>query len=135
MPLTSAQQLMNTDKVSYVTILLKTIQRVPDMKTLFHDEVGSKFPQLRTVHWKNHPVGEMYQKTLDLMSIFRNFVVVVIISITTSSVMNTAVKAIKERTREIGTLRSLGLSVVIFAEFLCGSPYFYLCLEFVLEHY
>jgi ABC-type antimicrobial peptide transport system permease subunit len=47
---------------------------------------------------------------MDLMSIFRNFVVIVILVISTLSVFNTLIKIIKERTREIGTLRSMGFT-------------------------
>ncbi len=110
MPLPAAQQLMNTDKVSYVTFLMKDEKYGSQFQKLFNEEVSSKFPDLRLTRWQDHPVGELYRKSIDLLSVFRNFVVIIIISITTLSVANTKIKSIKERTKEIGTLRSLGFS-------------------------
>jgi putative ABC transport system permease protein len=50
----------------------------------------------------------MYLRSVELLSIFRNFVVAVIISIAGLSVFNSLIKIVKERTREIGALRSIG---------------------------
>ena len=78
----------------------------------FISTVNSKLSEwkmpLQAMSWVDHPVGETYLKTVGLMSIFRNFVVIVILVISVLSVINTLVKIIKERSREIGTLRSLG---------------------------
>lgn len=108
MPLPAAQQLMNTDKVSYVTFLLRHQGDKPQFERLFAEEITKIHPDLRLTRWQDHPVGELYRKSIDLLSVFRNFVVIVIISITTLSVANTKIKSIKERTKEIGTLRSIG---------------------------
>lgn len=50
----------------------------------------------------------MFRKTMDFLSIFRNFVLIVIVIVSTLSVLNTMIKFVKERTREIGTMRSIG---------------------------
>ena len=76
--------------------------------SLFNEKFGQAVPGLKIMTWLEHPVGQTYIKTLELMSIFRNFVVVVILIISTLSVVNTLIKIIKERSREIGTLRSIG---------------------------
>lgn len=110
MPLPAAQQLMNTDKVSYVTFLMKDQKYRHEFEKRFNEQIGSKYADLRLTRWQDHPVGELYRKSIDLLSVFRNFVVIIIISITTLSVANTKIKSIKERTKEIGTLRSLGFS-------------------------
>ncbi|QDK39022.1 ABC transporter permease [Bdellovibrio sp. NC01] len=110
MSLPAAQQLMNTDKVSYVTFLMKDQKYRHEFEKRFNEQIGSKYPDLRLTRWQDHPVGELYRKSIDLLSVFRNFVVIIIISITTLSVANTKIKSIKERTKEIGTLRSLGFS-------------------------
>lgn len=110
LPLPAAQQLMNTDKVSYVTFLLKDPKYSSQFQRLFAEEVEKNYKDLSLTRWQDHPVGELYRKSIDMLSIFRNFVVIIIISITTLSVANTKIKSIKERTKEIGTLRSLGFS-------------------------
>ncbi len=108
LPLESAQQLVNSDKVTLQTFLLSDQTNKAEFTKSFYQEVGNSEPQLKMVPWQNHTSGELYKKTMELLSIFRNFVIFVIISISTLSVFNNLVKIVKERTREIGTLRSLG---------------------------
>lgn len=102
-----AQTLMNTDKVSYISLSTsgKNVDKAVDY---LNTEVFKDKKYLAAHRWENHRLGEMYTKTMDFLSIFRNFVVVVIVLVSTLSVLNTMVKLVKERTREIGTMRSIG---------------------------
>jgi|GEM_PF-436798 len=106
--LENGQKLINTDKISMQTVLFKETQDVHAFAQDFKNSVGKKYPELETYTWENHPTGEMYKKTMELFNVFRNFVAIVILSISCLSVFNTQIKAVKERTREIGTLLSLG---------------------------
>lgn len=106
----SAQMLMDTDKISYITVLLNEKADVKKFKSIFEKNISSKWPQIHAVEWQEHPAGELYKKTMSLLSIFRNFVIIVIVTVSILSVFNTMVKVVKERTREIGTLRSIGFS-------------------------
>jgi putative ABC transport system permease protein len=74
------------------------------------------------VRWEQHQVGDMYNRTMSLLSIFRNFVVTIILAISILAIFNTMMKLVKERTRELGTLRSLGFtpSWVLFT-FICEA--------------
>ncbi len=108
--LNNAQMLMDTDKISYTTVLLKPEVNIEKFKSEFKAAVSSKWPQIQAIEWQHHPAGELYKKTMSLLSIFRNFVVIVIVTVSILSVFNTMVKVVKERTREIGTLRSIGFS-------------------------
>lgn len=45
---------------------------------------------------------------MDLLAAFRSFVVVIVIAIAAMSVSMTMMRAVAERTREVGMLRSLG---------------------------
>ncbi len=102
-----AQTLMNTDKVSYISLSTsgKNVDKAVDY---LNTEIFKDKKYLAAHRWENHRLGEMYTKTMDFLSIFRNFVVVVIVLVSTLSVLNTMVKLVKERTREIGTMRSIG---------------------------
>ena len=102
-----AQMLMNTDKVSYIS-LSTSGKNVDKAVEYLNTEVFKDKNYLAAHRWENHRLGEMYTKTMDFLSIFRNFVVVVIVLVSTLSVLNTMVKLVKERTREIGTMRSIG---------------------------
>lgn len=103
-----AQRLNHSDRISIQSFLLKNESLIPRIKTAFENEVGAQRPWLHIMNWQDHVSGELYLRTMELLGIFRDFVVIVIISISSLSVFNTMVKIVKERTREIGTLQSLG---------------------------
>lgn len=106
--LQDAQTLFNTRKISFQTIQLQNPILIDSFVNNFNQEIQNSEPQLHITKWQDHKAGELYRKTLSLLAIFRNFVVIVILSISILSVMNTMVKIIKERTKEVGTLLSLG---------------------------
>lgn len=106
--LETAQALLNTKNVTMMSVELKNSGDKDKFINLFNEKFATQHPNIKIMTWLEHPIGQTYIKTLDLMSIFRNFVVVVILIISTLSVVNTLIKIIKERSREIGTLRSLG---------------------------
>lgn len=58
--------------------------------------------------WEKHFFGILYQKTLSLLNVIRNFLISIVVFVGSMSVFNTLVKLVKERTPEIGMLRSLG---------------------------
>ena len=105
--LEAAQTLMNTDKVSFISIATPD-RNVDEVVDYLNTDVFKDKKYLLAQRWQNHRLGEMYKKTMDFLSIFRNFVIVVIVVVSTLSVLNTMVKLVKERTREIGTMRSIG---------------------------
>ena len=104
----SAQTLMNSRNISLMSVELRRRSFKEEFTALFNERISKKYPEIKIMTWLEHPVGETYLKTLDLMGIFRNFVVLVILIISVLSVINTLIKIIKERSREIGTLRSIG---------------------------
>jgi putative ABC transport system permease protein len=106
--LETAQLVMNTKSVSLISVQLNKENQFNEFVKLFREKIETEFPEIKAMSWMDHPVGETYIKTLELMSVFRNFVIVVILVISTLSVVNTLIKIIKERNREIGTLRSMG---------------------------
>lgn len=111
-PLPTAQTLMNTKNITMYSFELHNAGQIPQVIGLFKTEISSQHPEISIVPWKEHPMGESYFKTMALLAIFRNFVIIVIFVISTLSVANTLIKIIKERSREIGTLRSLGFRTV-----------------------
>jgi putative ABC transport system permease protein len=108
LPLDLAQKLANTNKVSFYTISLQRPELIPSFIEAFNQEVGSRFSDLKMQTWQSHEVGELYRKTIELLLVFKNFVIIVIAFISSLSIFSTFVKNVKERTREIGLLLSLG---------------------------
>ncbi len=120
--LQTAQTLMNTPNISMYSLELRSPADLEKVQELFRKEV--RVPGLEIKSWKLHAMGIQYIKTMDLLAIFRNFVIIVILVISTLSVANTLIKIIKERSREVGTLRSIGfrsaqiLKLFIYETFL-----------------
>lgn len=108
MSLEQAHLLMDTKNISYFTVKLNSEDQVPEFIQNFNAYAEKNQIVARMKHWTDHLVGDIYNKTMSLLTIFRNFVVVIIVSIAGLSIFNTMLKIVKERTREIGTLRSLG---------------------------
>lgn len=108
LPIRVAQTLFDTTDIGYMTVKLKdrrdTAAFLTDLNRVL---AGSK---LHAVDWKNHRLGDLYNKTMDLLTIFRNLMVTVILVISSLSVFNTFIRNISERQKEIGTLRSIGFN-------------------------
>jgi putative ABC transport system permease protein len=110
MSLENAQILLNTDKIRFQTVLLNKSSRINYFVSEFNDFAKNEGLNLHAVKWYDHPIGEVYRQTTSLLGIFQKFIVTVILTIACLSVLNTVVKSVKERTREIGTLRSIGFT-------------------------
>lgn len=108
MDLDQAQSLLNTKALSYITVKFHDSSIADKLINQFNESMNKSHPQIKMLRWQDHPVGDIYLRTMDLLSVFRNFVVIIIITIAGLSIFNTMLKVVKERTREIGVLQSLG---------------------------
>lgn len=108
LPLEAAQSLFDTDKVNYYTVKLKNSDMIPGFVNQFNETFKNNNSKLTVTPWKQHAFGDVYRRVKDLLDVDRAFVISIIIFVGCMSVFNTLVKIIKERTFEIGMLRSLG---------------------------
>jgi putative ABC transport system permease protein len=108
MSLQRAQQLMGTSQISFETVKIREASFVPSFIAQFNQSMKQQKIPVHALRWEDHQVGDMFVRTMNLLSTFRNFVVIIIVAIAGLSIFNTMVKVVKERTREIGTLQSLG---------------------------
>jgi putative ABC transport system permease protein len=108
LPLQTAARLMDTNHLDFVSIELRDDAFAGPFLKAFREEASQAGVAVSGSRWQDHPVGDLYQRTMSLLSIFRNFIVAVILWIAGLSVFTTMVKIVKGRVREIGTLRSLG---------------------------
>ena len=108
MPLKEAQRLLDTDRVSMVTVALKSEDRTDDFVERLKRAAVAGNIALDVVPSADHPKASYLTGGLQTLSVFRNLFMVVLIIIGIMSVVNTMTKAVNERIREIGTLRSLG---------------------------
>jgi len=118
-----AQTLMNTDRVTYISAAFAQPKLAGSKIALINKKLENISTDLKAQSWQDHRLGEMFRKTMDFLAIFRNFILVVIVVVSTLSVLNTMIKFVKERTKEIGTMRSIGfttqdISQIFFLESL-----------------
>ncbi|WLI78609.1 ABC transporter permease [Kosakonia sp. H02] len=106
MPLTTAQRLMGTDGVSKVLILLKTDNTSAFATRLRHFIADRQLP-LVVKEWKE--ASPFYQQVEDLLSGIYFFIKLLVAVIVIFMIGNSLAMNIVERTREITTLRAIGL--------------------------
>ena len=108
MPLKEAQRILDTDKLSMVTVALKSEEMIGGFVARLGEAARKNNLALDIVPSADHEVASYLTGGLQTLSVFRNLFMVVLIVIGIMSVINTMTKAVNERIREIGTLRSLG---------------------------
>ncbi|OGQ17593.1 MAG: hypothetical protein A2138_18475, partial [Deltaproteobacteria bacterium RBG_16_71_12] len=108
LPLPLAQRLTDTTAVSrYSVQLAPGVDAVAFAVRLEAAARALGMPIVAT-RWQEHPVGDLYRRSMELLAAFRSFVVVIVVVIAAMSVWMTMMRAVAERTREVGMLRSLG---------------------------
>ena len=109
LPLEQAQELTGQKQVSYYSILLKDPENSRKLAGQLTDRAHENGLNLKAVDWRDHRnIGSIYFKTASLLNTFNNFVVAIIFGISILSVLNTLIKMVVQRSREIGTWRCLG---------------------------
>jgi putative ABC transport system permease protein len=102
-----AQSLLNTQSAERIVVLLKDWQETERMRTILLKKIKVAGIDCEIRTWDELSLGFSKMKSyLDTIFMFLFSIVLVIVVMTT---INTMGMAILERTREIGTLRALGL--------------------------
>jgi putative ABC transport system permease protein len=107
-PLSTAQKLMDTDKVTIITARVKPGRSVPAFIERIKKQTEDRGYHFDIMTWKDHQIGNFNRSTNSILGTFRAIFMTIVITIVVLSVANTMMKAVNERIREIGTLRSLG---------------------------
>lgn len=108
MPLATAQQLFDTDRITRYVVLLNDPKLIPEFLRDFTARARAAGLNLEAVKWIDHPVAAVSKGALEVLSVFRGLFLAVVALIAAMSVANSMLKSINERIREIGTLRSFG---------------------------
>lgn len=118
-PIELAWELTDSKKVSRYTVLLKAGESPAAFSAKLEKFALNQGVELDALPWKVHPFGELYRRTVSILGIFRTFVLTIVVTIAMMAVFNSILKAVTERTREIGMMRSIGFRrkeiVVLFA--------------------
>lgn len=108
MPLELAQRLRNTKDISMFSVLLRDPSASARFSRELVDAARAKGIALAAMPWKDHYFGNQFRQGMQVMGVFRILMAIVVVAISGMAVFSTMVKSVSERTREIGTLRSLG---------------------------
>ena len=107
-PLRFAQDLASTRAVSQYMIVLHRPSDGPKMRAALRTALKQAGIELEVVDWIDTEGADLLRRGIDLLTVFRGLVFIVILIIAGAAVLTTMMKTVRERTREIGTLRSLG---------------------------
>jgi putative ABC transport system permease protein len=106
--LAQAQRLLDTDKISMVTVQLNHPDRRAAFMARLKQAIAAKGYKLQVDRWEDHPMTSYVMGGLQILHVFRNLFMTIVVLIGVMSVANTMMKSVNERIREIGTLRSIG---------------------------
>lgn len=108
MPLEAAQKLLKTNDVSFYSVLLKNKNLVSGFVDKFNRQAKQQGFSLRATRWQDHPFGDIAVRSMEVLGVLRHCILSVIFAIVFVSVLSSLIKNVRERRREIGTLRSMG---------------------------
>ncbi len=106
--LADAQRLLDTDKITMVAVKLKSDDATNGFVKRMRESAKGEGRDLQIMPWMEHQVASYVSGGMQIVGVFRNLFMVIVVTIGVMSVANTMMKSVNERIREIGTLRSLG---------------------------
>jgi putative ABC transport system permease protein len=108
LPLPLVQRLVDTKAVSGYVVKLADRSGAEGFARAVRDAARAQGLELAAYPWLQHPNAEENRRSRKTLAVFRVLVALVVVLIGAMSVLTTMARAVSERTREIGTLRSLG---------------------------
>jgi len=108
MPLTTAQMLLDTDEVSKIIVLLNDTEQTGQARARIDELIAKHALPLETVHWSD--LATFYHQVVNLFNGIFFFIKAIVSTIVVFMISNTMMTNVLERTREIGTLRAIGLT-------------------------
>lgn len=106
-PFQFAQQLYDTDGAHIMSVLLDKTSQTESVRNQLQKIFESRHLNIEIHTWNE--LSEWYIRVKNMFDVIFLFLFTIVFIIVTMSVINTMSMAVLERTREIGTLRSLGL--------------------------
>jgi putative ABC transport system permease protein len=106
MPLAGAQQLLQTQKIERLLVLLKKTDDTDEVKATLESRFVQNHWDLEMLDWS--ALATYYHQVRSIFNGIFGFLGIIVFLIVIVSVANTIILSIFERTREIGTLMAMG---------------------------
>ena len=106
-PFRFAQKLYDTEGAHLMSVLLRKTVQTEFVRNQLQKIFEQKQVDVEIITWNE--LSDWYKKVKNMIDLIFLFLFIIVFIIVTMSVINTMSMAVLERTREIGTLRSLGL--------------------------
>jgi len=107
-PLALGQKLLDTKSVSQIIVLLRDPARAKAFARDLVEAARARGLALVAVPWRDHVNGAEHRRGMRVFAVFRALMAVIVVLVAAMTVLTTMARAVSERTREIGTLRSIG---------------------------
>jgi putative ABC transport system permease protein len=108
MSVEDAWKLLDTDKLTMVAVTLKNPNDTKKFVADMSNAAKAAGLNIDILPWEQHKAAAYVQGGIEILGVFRNLFMCIVVAICVMSVANTMMKSVNERIREIGTLRSLG---------------------------
>jgi putative ABC transport system permease protein len=108
LPLALGQRLLDTRDLSMFVLLLREPEHAARFARELSEAARARGLALTAMPWQEHTSGVEHRRGVQILNVFRALMGSVVVLIAGMTVLTTMAKAVSERTREIGTLRSLG---------------------------
>lgn len=107
-PMEVVQNILDTDKVTRFGILLKDEKLLTSFASELKSAIEQRGLSIDVYPWIEHPVAKVVKSGMEVLGVFRNLFLYVVVLVAIMAVANTMMKSINERIRELATLRSFG---------------------------
>ncbi len=109
-PLEVLQRLYDTDRVTYVAGYLRDYRDSPAVERALASRLRDAGVEVSIYRFDDPVWNPFYEGTMAFVGAMVFFIVILVASVVAFSVLNATTLAVIERTREMGTLRSLGFT-------------------------
>jgi putative ABC transport system permease protein len=108
--LETMQSLYATDKVTQVAVFLKDHRRAAEVAARLEAALAAQGVKVDAVAYDHEVANPYYVGTIQLLGVIAGFMTLIVMIVVVLSVLNSMTMTILERTREIGTFRSIGFT-------------------------
>jgi len=107
LPFDMAQTLLDTQGAERLTVVLDDVARTAEMQEIVGQRLNAAGMQVEIKTWEE--LSSFYRQVRNLFNMIFSFIFSIVLVIVIMSIINTMSMVVMERTREIGTLRSIGM--------------------------